>query len=449
MKKYGLIVLVMMVLWCGMSIGASAEEYASNGYPTKEQIEAYEADGTWEERQAYVEALNQSKPSEELLYYAIQREYGIATYAAGDDIPEDWKCMQVTGDAKMLLVRVEFADVKFEDSKNYSEAEFLNMVMGNLGTGIFPYESLNAYYKRSSYNKLNIISDKVYSCTLSKNREAYEGEDSGEQDLIKEVLQMLDETVDFKDYDANGDGRIDSICINFAGESTGWGSTWWSHKYDFLGSGVSFDGVTPAGYVFLETSSYGGSDGTQTLIHETGHLLGLPDYYGRYSDGIGTTDMMNNNCGDHNGFSKWLLGWIEEENILRITYNTEATQVSLSPIGMEAPGTNKLIAVIAPEDTSIYSEYFIVQYDEYLGNQSIFELEIPGYRIYHVDARLNDEGTNFEQSNVYVFDEHFLIKAVAIVEGENNAKRYLFTGIDTLTPDTNESSAFYDLPGLK
>ena len=35
-----------------------------------------------------------------------------------------------------------------------SKIKFYNMVMGNDETGLFPYESLNAYYKRSSYNKL-------------------------------------------------------------------------------------------------------------------------------------------------------------------------------------------------------------------------------------------------------------------------------------------------------
>ena len=128
MKKYfekcKLILLVAIAVWCILPESVHAEEVHSHCYPTEEQIQEYKADGTWEKRQEYVEKLNHATPSEELLYKAIQRENGFVTYAAGDDIPEEWKGMQVTGDAKMLLVRVEFADVKFKDSKIYSEEEF-------------------------------------------------------------------------------------------------------------------------------------------------------------------------------------------------------------------------------------------------------------------------------------------------------------------------------------
>ncbi len=441
-KKHGILLLASLMMCFILSAGANAEADMAHCYPTEAQIQKYIEDGTWERRQEYAKKLYDHSPSQELLYRAIQREYGWATYAAGENIPDNWKGMQTTGDAKLLLVRVEFADVKFNNSKIYSEEEFWNMIMENTDTSNFPYESLNAYYKRSSYNKLNITADQIYSCTLSKNRAEYEWENPGEQDLIKEVMQMLDDTVDFSDYDANDDGRLDGICINFAGDNTGWGSTWWSHKYEFLDSSVKFDGVSPGGYIFLETYTDDDAQGTQTLIHETGHLLGLADYYSRTSDGIGTTDMMNNNCGDHNGFSKWLLGWLDEENIMRINRDCGNTEVTLAPLSIQSPGDDPLIAVIAPEDTSVHSEYFIVQYDEYMGNQSIFELEDPAYRVYHVDAQLNDNGDDFKYGNIYA-NERLLIRSVPVLEGYNSAQRFFYRKGDALTPDTNEPSTFY------
>lgn len=444
-KKWKIVLLTAVMIWGFFSDNVYAEEYKSHCYPTEEQIQKYKEDGTWEKRQAYMNKLNHSTPSQDLLRNAIRRESGVSAYSLRRAVPEEWKGMQVTGDANILLVRVEFADIKFANSRIYSEEEFFNMVNGDGSKKFFPYESLNAYYKRSSYDseeQLNITADQVYTCTLSKDRHEYEWADSGEQELLKEVLQMLDENVDFNNYDANDDGRLDGICINFAGKDTGWGSTWWSHEYKFLDSSIIFDGVTPGNYIFLQTYDEGDSYGNQTLIHEVGHMLGLPDYYSQTGEGIGTTDMMNNNQGDHNGFSKWLLGWIKEENIQRVTKEDGTTEVALSALSVDSPGDNKLIAVIAPEDTSIYSEYFVVQYDEAIGNQKIPEHESPHYSIFHVDAHLNEEGTNFKYDNLYPY-ERSLIKAVSIGEGEYWEKRDYYVEGDSLTPDTEESSDFY------
>lgn len=52
---------------------------------------------------------------------------------------------------------------------------------------------------------------------------------------------------------------------------------------------------------------------THVLIHETGHLLGLKDYYSEDEDeqyfATAKFDMMDMNIGDHNAFSKMLLDW--------------------------------------------------------------------------------------------------------------------------------------------
>ena len=109
--KCKLLLLAAMMIACAAPENVYAEENHSYCFPTEEQIQAYKEDGTWEKRQEYVKTLNHAAPSQELLYNAIQRENGFAKYAAGDNIPDDWKGMQVTGDAKMLLVRVEFADI--------------------------------------------------------------------------------------------------------------------------------------------------------------------------------------------------------------------------------------------------------------------------------------------------------------------------------------------------
>ena len=47
-----------------------------------------------------------------------------------------------------------------------------------------------------------------------------------------------------------------------------------------------------------------------TVVHETGHALGLLDYYSTGYDGstpAAGIDMMDHNVGDHNAYSKWTL----------------------------------------------------------------------------------------------------------------------------------------------
>ena len=409
---------------------------------TEEEMQQYQEDGTWEERQAYVESLNQNSVSEGLLMQALERENGIEPMAI---LPSDWRGMQTTGTAKMLVIQVEFQDITFENSPIYSAEELYGMFNGNGSAEAYPYESLQAYYSRSSYGKLQIESGDVYRYTLSQNREAYVGAYIGEQELLREVLTGLDEQIDYNDYDANHDGVLDGICINFAGGSDGWGTTWWSHAYSFEDETFMLDGVHPAKYLFLLTEEntfpY---EGFRTLIHETGHLLGLPDYYASTGGNVlDVNDMMADTYGDHNGFSKWLLGWIDEDQIQKITKSDEKQTVNLYPLSGDDPQGKNLIAVIAPEETGIFSEYLVVQYDEPIGNQIDTELWDNGYRIYHVNAELNESGSDFLHSN-FTDTEKYLIQNIHVpYEYDEFSTRTYYIAGDALTPQTNPSSAFY------
>lgn len=403
---------------------------------------------------------------------------GAQSAAASDEVhlPLRWQGMQTTGKAAMLTIRVEFQDVKFEDGI-YSEQQLLAMIDGTGAETEFPdiakgvYGSLQEYYKRSSYGKLEIstssenVENEIYSYTLSQNRAYYAGENGGNL-LLKEVLTGLDSTIDYKQYDLDKDGYIDGICINFAGMNEGRDSNWWSHVswYRGLSKGQSdsesqendsWDGVKAANYMLFHTQidadsgevNVSDSEGHRTLIHETGHMLGLDDYYNfdDASKGIQTEDMMCYNEGEHNGFSKWLLGWIEEEQILWITkedVDENGMDVSLAPISTENPSaSDKLIAVIAPEkeeENAINAEYFVVEYDQSgVGNYS----GETGFRVFHVDAHLDENAYGFANHNGNGSGNR-LIYAVALTDDEIMRDEY-FTDGECLTPDTTESTAFY------
>jgi len=97
----------------------------------------------------------------------------------------------------------------------------------------------------------------------------------------------------------------------------------------------------------------------QVAIHETGHALGLPDYYDGKSrasgdtvgpdGGVGTFDIMSHDRGDHNCFGKLLLGWLQP---IVVNWGEDKT-VTLLP---SAVSRDALIVFPRAAGGSIYSE---------------------------------------------------------------------------------------------
>ena len=90
--------------------------------------------------------------------------------------------------------------------------------------------------------------------TLSENMAYYGGNDPYDNDLrpaemVIEACRLLDDEVDFSQYDVDGDGVIDNVFVIYAGcgEADGGGrNTIWPHSWDILAAGneeVKLDGV--------------------------------------------------------------------------------------------------------------------------------------------------------------------------------------------------------------
>ena len=141
---------------------------------------------------------------------------------------------------------------------------------------------------------------------------------------------------------------------------------------------------------------------THVLIHETGHMLGLSDYYSYSYSGyspLGKIDMMDNNVGDHNPFSKILLGWSKPY----VVYGNDVT-LSINTSSLK----NDSIILFAYDDKTykkdtdgkvifnIYDEYMLLDYYSPIRlNSSVLyttynvkTISLEGGRLYHVDNRL-------------------------------------------------------------
>lgn len=419
------------------SVALAHETGGSTCIVTDEQRAAYEADGTLEARIAFQKALGNDQPSPELIQQAIARqdaENGMASRS----VSGSWESgMATQGRAHVLALRVSFPD--YETFSEGDTLEALQALVGPRdvggspsplqGASPFPYESLNAYYMRASYETL-IITGEALDYRAKHERDYYTG-DIGE--LFREALAALDETEDLARFDANKDGRLDAVYVHFAGPDTGWGSTWWSNEQNLSSPDAVYENGTVGLWNAVMLANPANRDGAgQTIIHETGHVLGLPDYYQYVSQqggstertGILTFDMMMDNQGDHNGFSKWLLGWLDGSDVTRIVANDRETVVkrgrdvvTQDPAGAvveqelhaftadSAADTGGII-VLSNQDEGMFSSYYVLQYDRYAGNQSVQYADsegthaLPsGLRMFRVQAALTSDGLDYATTN--------------------------------------------------
>ena len=152
----------------------------------------------------------------------------------------------------------------------------------------------------------------------------------------------------------------------------------------YPGTGVTADGKE------LRNGSTFGADihvqnwGWRVLVHETGHLLGLPDLYDFATSTfpalhrfVGNWDVMGRfPGGEYLAWHKWKLGWLDPEN-LRCLYAPGQLEETIAPL--ETTGGVK--AVVVPVSAS---KAYVVEVRRQTGVDA--ELCDHGVLVYTVDA---------------------------------------------------------------
>ncbi len=325
-----------------------------------------------------------------------EREYGISSLQP----PPGWRGLPTKGTVRVPVFLVEFSDAPHDPSQTVTDVQ--SKMFGEGNSGDYPYESLKNYYQRSSYNQLTITGD-VFGWYPAAHPRSYYlslGASQGRIALINEILQAYDNQINFADYDADHNGKMDALFIKWAGSDNGWGNFWWACM-STDSTPITLDGVKPYKYVWSWYSKpNGGVYHPQVDIHETGHLLGLPDYYD-YDDasgpkgGVGGWDMMDYNWGDHNAFSKYLLGWIDP-----VVISSGTQEIILPPSGTTSSENAVLVMPGAVPDS--FGEFFLVQYRERgSGNDPLSGGPNRAVWIWHVDSTLTAGGWGFQYDNSY------------------------------------------------
>ena len=426
--------------------------------PRPGELDKYRADGTLAARQAFAEKLGNDRLAPGL---AARLKTKAIFEGAGVDgsvflPPSGWRGMPTKGNVKILTLLIDFNDYPAINSS----ATIQSKIFGSGVAGDFPYNSLTEYYKRSSYNQLNITGN-VLGWYRAGNRSAVTQTAAGREALIKTALKSYEATHDFSQYDNDGDGVIDYFVVVWTGPDTGWSGLWWGYQTSYQDQTVTLDGKKLNTYSWQWECRYSGGSPTTgiydqiVVLHETGHALGLPDYYD-YDDtvgpdgGVGQLDMMDSNWGDHNAFSKWILDWITPQVV------TGAPQ----SVTLAASGTSGQALLVMPgaNSSNPFTEYFMVQNRQRVGNDSdcanfsYQNMPNDGLLIWHLDAQL----TSRSWGDDYLFDNSYtthkllrLMEADGLEEIENvtnswaNAGDYYNAG-KTFTDSTAPNSKKYN-----
>ena len=324
------------------------------------------------------------------------------------------------GNRKLLVVPVYFNDSNtstLDEKLIYIQNAFFGKSENT------EYDSVVGYYNKSSYGQLRLsgevapwfnvgISSTQWKSLSSSHSTASSIIAAKAVDYIKEHKLL-----DLDPYDTDHDGNIDGVYVVYdhpfdqknTSDSLYWAFTYYTYEGEnglnkeapFLNdfAWTSVNAITDVGGI-ADNKSY-----TNYLIHETGHLLGLNDYYNVYYTGsnnfhyqpTGSFDMMDYNIGDHSAFSKYLLKWTSPmvlKHGTSFTYKLKPLQSSgeyiLVPSSMfyDSPfGEYLLLEYFTPQDLNKYSEQF--EYVTGNGGKIIYRYpQYYGLKIYHVNAAL-------------------------------------------------------------
>lgn len=304
-----------------------------------------------------------------------------------------------TGQKKGLIILVNFSDVSFKSS---NDNELYQRIANeeNLSYGKFR-GSMRDYFYAQSEGQFELTFDVVGPVTVSQNQAYYgknnkDGDDVHPAEMVIEALYLVDEEVNFADYDWDGDKEVDQVYIIYAGKGEADGGTTrtiWPHEWTLSEAAEDSNdgtGVQCLDSVFIDTyacgpelGGYGSSvAGIGVMCHEFSHCLGYPDFYDiDYSGGQGMFewDLMDTGSYNDNGFcpsgytsyERWVAGWREPIEL------TGDTIVS----GMKALNNDGESYVIYNPGNR--NEYFLLENRQQTG----WDSDIPGsgLLIIHVD----------------------------------------------------------------
>ncbi|MFN0150046.1 MAG: M6 family metalloprotease domain-containing protein [bacterium] len=260
--------------------------------------------------------------------------------------------LRALGHVDVAILLIDYDD-NIGDTFDRRASFFSNLAFADAG------KSMKTYYDENSYGQLELggavvgwlRSPRSFRYFVNGDRTAGTADDYGFDTspaafnpatdpyphnvwgIVMEAVNLADSLIDFSEFDGNGDGIVDALCVVHAGPGAeeafaGLDDFIWSHKSnvtDYLASVsrgplATRDGVTIGDYIMTPATGRLG-----VLCHEFGHLFGLPDLYRtdattrEQSSVVGGYDLMDFGPwldggitpGHLGAWCKYTLGWID------------------------------------------------------------------------------------------------------------------------------------------
>jgi M6 family metalloprotease-like protein len=375
------------------------------------------------------------------------------------------RLLQLPPVSKNLVILVRFSNHKTRKLPSVSDFDTVFNRPNSSGP-LAPTGSVRDVFLINSYGQFTLDS-KVFGWVDLPQTEAYYA--AGRSgfgttqyfEALRFALDALQKSfnVNFADFDANGDGRVDMVTLIHSGYAAEMDGTdpngaalknrIWSHRWRlpsaqfWRGDGKVVHEYTTSPALFGLSGSSIGRIGV--ICHEIGHTLGLPDLYGTSAgNGIGSFDLMSNHWGFPpyhlsqlyppimSPWSKIFVGWLD-------------------PIVISKPGTYSITA--SYNSKQIYrininnagTEYLLIENRQPIG----FDSYLPqgGLAIWHI----NDNASNVEgfpgQAGAWPFNGKHYKVALLQADGKYDLERgtnlgdkgdcFPYNDVDSLAPSVN------------
>jgi M6 family metalloprotease-like protein len=291
------------------------------------------------------------------------------------------------GTANVPVILINFND----RTTTYTPLNFENLLFG-VGN-----KSMNDYYKEVSYEEFSVSSGPAgvvgwYQALHGHNYYGYNQGFKLARELAEEAVTAADTTVNFADYDSDGDCYVDTVMIIHQGtgtEASGDYNDIWSHAWNITyitNDNASCGAIKISNYTMEPEILQGNIHTVGVFAHEYGHALGLPDLYDTddSSEGIGNWDLMAGGAwnkvtklGDTpahlSAWSKYALGWVVPHLVTAELSNESIEQVA----------TQADVYQFLTGSPLTGGEYFLVENRTRTG----FDAGLPtsGLAIWHID----------------------------------------------------------------